>query len=308
MQPVRSPAPQAAPGSPPAVALGRGGPLEAVDRAAAAICANSEGIRRSLPDVAAEVIALCQSARSDAAAIERVVSRDPFISAQLISLANSAMFAPRTPIVGIRDAVVRIGLDAVRDLVMMVVTNSKMFRLPGFEVHMETLRKRSMATAMAARILAKTLKVQADYAFLAGLLHDIGLMLILEKAVTDGGINAAVMADAKVATAVLERIGHHHQEVGAAACRAWKLPTGVVDSAAFHHNYRVGDKHYMAANLVAVTDLMADHLGIGAPQKPIDYEKAPLKDLHMTAERMAPCLVELETLIGAVAAKAPAKR
>ncbi len=275
-------------------------PEEAVDRAAAAICSNTEAIRRSLPDVATDVIQLCQSLKSDAAAIERVVSRDPFISAQLISLANSAMFAPRTPIVGIRDAVVRIGLDAVRDLVMLVVTNSTMFRLPGFDHQIEAMRKRSSATAMAARILAKTLRVQAEYAFLAGLLHDIGMLLILEKAVTDGNITSATMTDPKQAALVMARIEHHHQEVGAAACRAWKLPTGVVDSAAYHHNYRNGEKHYMAANLVAVTDLMADHLGIGGPQKPIDFEHPALKDLRLTPDKMNPCIAELEKMVGAV--------
>src|SRR5262245_22474822 len=134
MQPVRTPARPPAPaakgpGPGPKAPSGPVTPVEAIDRAAAALIANSEAVRRSLPDVAADVMQLCQSLKSDAAAIEKVVSRDPFISAQLISLANSAMFAPRTPIVGIRDAVVRIGLDAVRDLVMLVVTNSTMFRL-----------------------------------------------------------------------------------------------------------------------------------------------------------------------------------
>ncbi len=299
MQPVRSPAPRPGQGTNSSVAPVT--PLDAINRAAESICANSEGIRRSLPDVATEVIQLCQSLKSDAAAIEKVVSRDPFISAQLISLANSAMFAPRTPIVGIRDAVVRIGLDAVRDLVMLVVTNSTMFRLPGFDQHMEMLRKRSMATAMAARILAKTLHVQAEYAFLAGLLHDIGLLLILEKAVTDGGISAKVMSDPKTASEVFARIEHHHQEAGAAVCRAWKLPQGVIDSAAYHHNYRIGDKHYMAANLVAVTDLMVDHLGIGAPQQTIDFDRDALKDLRLTPDKLNPCLLELEKLVGAFA-------
>jgi len=55
--------------------------------------ADNKAIQRSLPDVAAHVIELCQLAYTDAARVEKAVSRDPFISGQLVSVANSAMFA-----------------------------------------------------------------------------------------------------------------------------------------------------------------------------------------------------------------------
>jgi HD-like signal output (HDOD) protein len=112
---------------------------------------DSKAIQRSLPDVAAQVLELCQLAYTDAGRVEKAVSKDPFISGQLVSVANSAMFAPRVPIVGVRDAVVRLGLDNVCDIVMMIVSNSTMYRVRGFEKEVEILRERGLAAALSAR-------------------------------------------------------------------------------------------------------------------------------------------------------------
>ena len=141
---------------------------------------DSKAIQRSLPDVAAHVIELCQLNYTDAARVENAVGKDPFISGQLVSVANSAMFAPRVPIVGVRDAVVRLGLDNVCDIVMMIVSNSTMYRVKGFEAEVERLRKRGLATALAARAMSRLMRSDpADYAFLAGLMHDIGELVLL---------------------------------------------------------------------------------------------------------------------------------
>jgi putative nucleotidyltransferase with HDIG domain len=290
MQPPRTmtlPVPGGASRSSPTAAI-----VEEVDRVAAAIVADTQGIKRSLPDVAAEVLQLCQT-DADAVQIEKSLMRDPFISAQLISMANSAMFAPRMPIVGVRDAVVRVGLDAVRDIVIMVVTQSTMYRLPGFDKTVNFLRQRSMTTAVAARSIAKTLRVQTDYAFLAGLLHDIGELVLLERCVKQNVLTAEVMAMAEIATLVNGRIEQLHTDVGASVCRAWKLPQGVVDAAQFHHRYRVDDKHYLGANLVAAADVMADHLGISTTPRPLDPNDPVFADVGLGPDKVEVCIQEL---------------
>ena len=56
---------------------------------------------------------------------------------------------------------------------------------------------------------------------------------------------------------VRERIHAHHTAAGASICRSWKLPSGVVDAALFHHDYRSGGKTHLAAHLVAAADVGA---------------------------------------------------
>lgn len=274
-----------------------------IDQMAGELIRDTESIRRTLPDVAADVLLLCQHPDSNADKIEKAVTRDPFISAQLISMSNSAMFAPRMPIVGVRDAIVRVGLDTVRDIVMMVVTSSTMYRLPGFEAAVEMSRKRSMATAFAARLMAKALRVQADYAFLAGLLHDIGDLVLLERCVKAGVLTPAMTADRELAPVIKERLLRHHTEVGAAVCRTWKLPQGVIDSAAYHHQYRTGDKHYIAANLVAASDLMADHVGLSTTPRTVDPADPVFADVGLSPEKVTACLAELQTALPTIEAR-----
>jgi putative nucleotidyltransferase with HDIG domain len=229
-----------------------------IDHYADSIVTDTKALRRSLPDVAAEALALCTSATTDANAMERTLSRDPFISAQVISIANSAMFAPRMPILGVRDAVVRIGLDAVRDVVLMVVTNSTMYRVRGFEARVDAIRRRTLAAAAAARLLAKVLRVESEYGFLAGLLHDIGELVLLERCVQEGMLVPGMLEDSTDGPILRDRLDYHHTRVGAALCRAWKLPPGVVEAAEYHHDYRMPDgKTRFAAHLCAAADAIA---------------------------------------------------
>ena len=230
-----------------------------IDHLAEEIISDPKALRRTLPDVAAEVIELCGRSNASAETMERTLTRDPFISAQVVSVANSAMFAPRMPILGVRDAVVRIGLDAVRDVVMMVVANSTMFRVPGLAAEVEGMRKRMLASASVARLLARALGAESEYGFLAGLLHDIGTLVLLERAVHEGIVTPAIWA-APEGDLVRERIHAHHTAAGGAICRSWKLPSGVVDAALFHHDYRSGGKTHLAAHLVAAADVAAQYI------------------------------------------------
>jgi putative nucleotidyltransferase with HDIG domain len=258
-----------------------------VDHLVEEIVRDHGALRRSLPDVAAEVLEMCSRAGGDAAQMERTLTRDPFISAQVVSIANSAMFAPRMPILSVRDAVVRIGLDAVRDVVVMVVANSTMFRVRGFERQVDGFRRRMLASASTARLLAKAVRAESEYGFLAGLLHDIGELVLLERCAQEGLVTAATWDDHAAAEMVRERIAAHHTAVGSTLCRSWKLPTGVIDAAQFHHDYRSGGKNHLAAHLVAASDVLCDYVLPGAPPQQIPATEQPvLLELGITAAQI----------------------
>jgi HD-like signal output (HDOD) protein len=258
-----------------------------VDHLVDEIVLDHGALRRTLPDVAAEVLEMCGRAGGDAAKMERTLTRDPFISAQVVSIANSAMFSPRMPIIGVRDAVVRIGLDAVRDVVVMVVANSTMFRVRGFERQVDVFRRRMLASASASRFLAKALRAESEYGFLAGLLHDIGELVLLERCAQEGLITPDAWDDPMEGNLVRERIQAHHTSVGSTLCRSWKLPTGVVDAAQFHHDYRSGGKTHLAAHLVAASDVLCDYVLPGAPAPAIPAGEQPIvQELGLTAAQL----------------------
>jgi putative nucleotidyltransferase with HDIG domain len=264
------------------------------------LCQDTQSIKRSLPDVAADVMALCQQASSDALRIEKSVTRDPFISAQIVSVSNSPMFAPRMPIVSVRDAIVRIGLSNVNDIVMMVVTSSTMFRIRGFDEYVTNVTSRFPATALAARLIASTLRVPMEAAFTAGLLHDIGSLILLDRCAKTGKVRPEMVREPVFYGVITDALHSHHAQVGAAVCTVWKLPSSTVEAAAYHHDYKLGD-HKFSANLVAAADAFADIMGIGVPNKRIcDPAEAVFKDLGLNAEQVMATLAQFSKLLPSV--------
>jgi putative nucleotidyltransferase with HDIG domain len=264
------------------------------------VCHDTQAIKQSLPDVAAEVMALCQQSSTDALRVEKSVTRDPFISAQIVSVSNSPMFAPRMPIVSVRDAIVRIGLSNVNDIVMMVVTSSTMFRIRGFDEHVSKVTSRFPATALAARLLATALKLPTEAAFTAGLLHDIGDLILLDRCVKLGKVRSEMLQEPVFQGVIMDAIHTHHTKVGAAACTVWKLPASTIESAAHHHDYKLGGHHY-SANLVAAADAFADNMGIGVPNKRVlDPAEAVFKDLGLKADQMTATLLQFGKLLPSV--------
>jgi len=264
------------------------------------VCSDTHAIKQSLPDVAAEVMALCQQASTDALRVEKSVTRDPFISAQIVSVSNSPMFAPRMPIVSVRDAIVRIGLSNVNDIVMMVVTSSTMFRIRGFDEHVSRVTSRFPATALAARLLATVLKLPTEAAFTAGLLHDIGDLILLDRCVKLGKVRAEMLQEPVFQGVIMDSLHAHHTKVGAAVCTVWKLPASTVEAAAHHHDYKLGGHHY-SANLVAAADAFADNMGVGVPNRRVlDPAEAVFKDLGLKADQMTAALIQFGKLLPSV--------
>lgn len=271
-----------------------------INETALELCRDTQALKRSLPDVAAEVMSLCQQASTDALRVEKSVTRDPFISAQIVSVANSPMFAPRMPIVSVRDAIVRIGLSNVNDIVMMVVTSSTMFRIRGFDEHVNSVTARFPATALASRLIATTLRLPMEAAFTAGLLHDIGDLVLLDRLVASGKIKPETAKDPIAYSIIVDGLHSNHSRVGAAVCTTWKLPSSTVEAAAHHHDYKLGGHHF-SANLVAAADTFADALGIGR-QGPriLDPAEAVFRDLGMKAEQVSATREQFEKLLPSV--------
>lgn len=262
----------------------------ALDAVATNLIRSRDAVKRLLPDVATEVIGLLPHQHTDAARIERSIARDPRMGEQLVSLANSPLFSVRSPVRRVRDAVVRVGLDNVRDLLMVVVTHLKMFAIGGFETHVACLRRRSLATALIARALAARMRVHPEAAFLAGLLHDVGHLILLQAAVNERVVTPAMAHDPHAFPTLLGRLELHHQAIGAAACQIWRLPSGVVDAAFCHHAHKYDGRVHVAAALVALSDLTVETMSAagGVPLRPpFPTREDVARDLELSREDLA---------------------
>jgi HD-like signal output (HDOD) protein len=235
------------------------------------LCEDEPALRRSLPEPAALALRLCGARTGDAPAIEAALAGDPALTGPLLSIAGSGLFAPRATIATVSAAVMHLGLESTRDALLMIVTNGIAAAVPGFEAQAERMRRRALAAALAGRIVAQALRVESGHDFLVGLMHDIGELVLLQRAAEEGILPRGVLEDPADGPAILGAIDADHARVGAAVCRVWGLPPAVAEAAEFHHDRRAGRRGRLPSQLAAATDVIALHV-TGAPSADPDED------------------------------------
>lgn len=193
-----------------------------------------------LPRPSAAVTKLNDMLASDDASIDSiasVISDDINITTKLLQIVNSAYYGLRHHIADPREAVSYLGLNAVRD----VVVANEMLRAfetvsPPVQALVDELHEHAIAVAHLARELTSS-KAQASEAYVAGLLHDIGLLLIASRA-PDKFLELHVQtmrSSLSLREVEMEVIGAHHCDLGALLLDMWGLPSEIVEAVACHY-------------------------------------------------------------------------
>jgi putative nucleotidyltransferase with HDIG domain len=187
----------------------------------------------SAPRAFQEILACLQQPNASVADAARIIGSDVAMTANVIKLVNSAFFGSRQPITTASRAVAYLGLDTLATLVLghSAFKSGVTTGIAGFSL--ERLWQHSLDTAMAARTVAHCEKLsesQAEEAFLAGMLHDVGKVVFATRAAP-----ASDDSDSSVEerTAQMEA---YHAEVGAYLLGLWGFPNSIVEAVAFHHS------------------------------------------------------------------------
>ena len=138
----------------------------------------------TLPDLALRIRLALQKPNTTTKAIARIIQIDPAITAKVLQVANSPLYRGITPIKHCSDAIARLGFDGTKNIVL-ALTLRRLFRSKHsiLKKCMKTLWQHSAEVAAMSYILAKATKgFDQDYAMLAGLLHDIGTVVIITQA------------------------------------------------------------------------------------------------------------------------------
>jgi len=216
-----------------------------------------------LPDAATRIVALCEDEKTDAKAIERVLERDPSLASHVLRIANSSLYAPQEPIVSLQQAVSRLGLGAIRNLVLGLSLQGRVFKVPGHQARVRSIWTHCAVAAAYAREIARKLRKNVEGAFLCGLLHDVGRPLVLQ-----GTLDAlAHRSKEPLPKALLETaMDEFHEEVAQRTLEAWKLADWTVAVAAHHHEPARATPFEEEARITRLADLLA-HWAIesGAP-------------------------------------------
>ena len=132
-----------------------------------------------LPHVASQVLAMSTSDESNARSLAELLHRDQAIAAHVLRVANSPLYRPQVPIVSLQQAISRLGLTTLREIVITVSMQSRMFNVPSYATEARALWQHAAYTAAYASNIARRCRRNAESAFLGGLLHDVSKPVLL---------------------------------------------------------------------------------------------------------------------------------
>lgn len=191
----------------------------------------------ALPQAVREVM---QALQRDDVSVERsvhLIEQDQSLAARTLRVANSAFYGMSGRVGRIGDAVTLLGLRAVSGVLLAVSFTHGLdtLRCAGFSFR--SYWRHSMATALAARLLAPRLRLDPDEGFVAGLLHDIGKLVLAAHFPAEGAQALALARSADVSDVEAERatLGLSHAEIGAVLVRHWRFPAEVAQAVEHHH-------------------------------------------------------------------------
>ncbi|MBI4577206.1 MAG: HDOD domain-containing protein [Planctomycetes bacterium] len=239
----------------------------------------------AFPFVVARALAISSDEKSGARELAEVIRSDVGLAANILKLANTPHFARRgRAIAEVAEAIVRIGFRATKQLVlaMRVVemfpprARTRAGDRSDFWLH-------SLATACMASHMARMARyAQPEEAFIAGLLHDIGKLVLDEcfEELFHDIVELAADDGSRTLDVEREVIGVGHPQIGSTILERWKLPRLIRDAVHYHHepgraSEAMSGNDLVLARLVSMADLVAKALGAGGSGDRVILEPTP---------------------------------
>lgn len=251
----------------------------------------------TLPEITVKIIELVEDPTSTAQDLHKVIANDPALCSRILKVVNSSFYGLPGQIGSINRAIVMLGLNAVKNIAISA-SLAKLFRggqlCPNFAA--KDLWTHSVAVGTAGKMIADELGMGiSDEAFLAGLMHDIGIMVELQsdrnkliEVITKSklgpdGVPAQSMIEIERAV-----FGADHQQFGRGLCEKWKFPKGFGVVCGHHHNpLELPSGGRSLACLIYVADRAAASIkgGLRLDLPHTDADAAVLDEIGMTNEQ-----------------------
>jgi putative nucleotidyltransferase with HDIG domain len=216
----------------------------------------------SLPEVVLRINEMVNDEHASAADIGRVISHDPGLTTRLLKIANSPMYGNMRQIDSINRAVTILGTKQIRDIIISTTATKVFEGIPNDVISVADFWHHSLYCALLARALAiHSKKANADTLFTAGLLHDIGHLIMLNRIPQEelAAIMLTVQGEASkdLIDAERELLGFDHTEVGSHLARQWHLPEVIVECIAYHHHPSQAKQHASAVAHIHIANAIA---------------------------------------------------
>lgn len=219
----------------------------------------------SIPCLYSQIMTELQSSNGSAAGVGKIIARDMGMTAKMLQLVNSSFFAMPRHISDPEEAVVILGTDLVKTLVLSIEVFSTFSKGALSVISVDKIHDHCVKTGMIASKIGAQEKMEQkklDHALMASILHDMGKLLLAEHFTDDyrNVIELVHQEHLPLFKAEKQIFGTTHAEVGAYLLGLWGLPEEVVKAIAFHHHPSKGGlKKFELCGLIHVAELIEHH-------------------------------------------------
>lgn len=229
----------------------------------------------TLPSVAQSILDLVNSPKSNAKDLEKVINTDQVLTSRILKTANSAFYGFQKEVATVKLAVVILGFDTIKGLALScsIIENIKLndefthFNLRSFWEH-------SISTAVIAQSISKILghNVSGE-AFVAGLLHDIGMLILAEEfpELLNTVMEEVEQNGTELSIAEIKHLGCTHHEVGYWLMNKWNFPESLKNAILHHHDFLSLEK-FQLSKTIEISDKLSCIHGFMGPIKNIVSE------------------------------------
>ncbi|MDA8212859.1 MAG: HDOD domain-containing protein [Clostridia bacterium] len=255
-----------------------------------------------LPTTVTRALQVIEDRESSAKELAKVLAEDQSITATLLKYANSAYYGVSRTVSTVSEATVILGFTTIRSMLLTASVHKLVNReISGYALAQGELWKHSIQCAMVAKNLAKKCKFpQVEQAFVAGLIHDIGKVVLNNYVGAQYREIISTVEQEHIPFMEAEKqiLGFNHAEVGARLALKWNLPEDLVDAIAHHHSPRGSERNSKLTALVHVADAICLMLGFGLGSDGLLYplDEAVLDMVGLTVELIEEAMVEVQEL------------
>jgi putative nucleotidyltransferase with HDIG domain len=220
----------------------------------------------TLPEMHLRLLEVMNNPRSSALDMARVISRDPGLTSRLLKRSNSAYYGVGSSVATVTRAITVVGVGTLRELSLGTSVVRMFNKLPQDLLDMDAFWQHSVLVGVLARELAMMLSLpDTEEAFVAGLLHDLGRVLLVAAMPVEYRKTLLFARAARrwLTTVEQDQLGFTHAQVGGALFRAWGLPKSLIAVAEFHHHPELVTRHRKLVELVHLADALAHGLDLG---------------------------------------------
>ncbi len=220
----------------------------------------------SLPAIVVQALDQLSQPDVNLRQVSEVIGQDSVITARMMSIANSVYYRRGAAVHRLSDALVRLGISMVKEVLLTASVIGIMDRpLNAYQLDRGQIFRHSLATAIGARLIAQRVNYPyREEAYIAGLLHDIG-KLIFDRYLQDRYtevIEHATTNEVAFVDAEAHILGYDHAQIGGLVIAAWDLPARFVEAVATHHSPSTAKDFPELAYIVHLANAFTLSLGL----------------------------------------------